>query len=74
MSGHEEVRDGFCGGSAPKGERARGKCEICGEKGRELRPMFVGEIVLACDACRRQLAECQQRRYCGAGEETEPAE
>lgn len=51
-----------------------GECEICGEKGQELRPMFIGEIVLACEACRQQLAECQQRRYCGTGEETEPAE
>lgn len=55
--------------------RRNGTCELCGGHRRELRILAqVDFIGWACDECRRQLYECQVRRYCGTGEETEPGE
>lgn len=52
-----------------------GTCELCGRHGQELRVMAQMDFIgWACDECFRQLHECQVRRYCSAGEETEPGE
>ena len=53
----------------------RGKCEICGEWVQKIRLRVVNDIVgLICDQCYEQLRDCQVRRFCSAGEETEPGE
>ena len=53
----------------------RGACELCGAADEELRILFVGDFAgLACEACRWELQDCQERRYCATGEETEPSE
>lgn len=50
-------------------------CELCGGHRRELRILIQMDFIgWACEECRRQLYECQVRRYCGTGEETEPGE
>lgn len=55
--------------------RRNGKCELCGGHRRELRIMAQADFIgWACEECRRQLAECQIRRYCSTGEQTETAE
>ena len=55
--------------------RRNGKCELCGGHRRELRIMAQADFIgWACEECRRQLRECQVRRYLPAGEETEPGE
>ena len=55
--------------------RRTGTCEMCGGHGRELRILFVGDFGgWACAECVGQLRECTARRYCSAGEETEPGE
>ena len=55
--------------------RRVGICELCGGHRRELRILAqVDFIGWACDECRQQLYECQVRRYCSTGEETEPGE
>ena len=55
--------------------KQHGTCELCGGHRRELRIMAqVDFIGWACEECRRQLAECQIRRYCQTGEQTETAE
>lgn len=55
--------------------RAEGTCEICGAHNRELKILVFGDFIgWACKACQGQLAESVERRYCGAGEETEPGE
>ena len=55
--------------------RRTGKCELCGGHGRELRILEQADFIgWACEECRRQLNECQPRRYCSTGEETEPGE
>ena len=52
-----------------------GTCELCGERDRELRILMLGDFIgWACEACRRQLGDCQQRRFCATAEETEPGE
>ena len=52
-----------------------GTCELCGGHGRELRILAQADFIgWACEDCRRQLAECQVRRYHNAGENTEMAE
>ena len=52
-----------------------GTCELCGKRETELRVLYVGDFFgMACEECRRELAECQERRYCATGEETEPGE
>lgn len=56
-------------------EPARTVCELCGEPGRELRMLFIGDFAgWACPECVRQLQDCQVRRFCATGEETEPGE
>ena len=55
--------------------RRNGKCALCGGHGRELRVLALPDFIgWACEECRRELAECQVRRYCGTVEETEKAE
>ena len=52
-----------------------GTCELCGGHSRELKIMAQMDFIgWACEECRRQLFECQVRRYCSTGEETEPGE
>ena len=52
-----------------------GTCELCGGHNRELQILAQAEFIgWACAECRRQLFECQVRRYCSTGEETEPGE
>jgi hypothetical protein len=56
-------------------QRRIGKCELCGGHNRELRVLAQTDFIgWACEECRRQLNECQIRRFCSAGEETETAE
>ena len=56
-------------------EKARGICDLCGRHGRNLRILIISDFIgWACDQCREQLNECTLRRYCGTGEETDPAE
>ena len=53
----------------------RGTCELCGAKDEELHVLFIGDFYgMACRACIAELRECQERRYCATGEETEPGE
>lgn len=55
--------------------RRAGTCELCGGHGKELRILCQTDFIgWACGECRRQLGECQIRRYCGTGEQTETAE
>ena len=55
--------------------KQRGTCELCGGHGRKLRILAQTDFIgWACETCREQLYQCQQRRYCGTGEETETAE
>ena len=55
--------------------RRTGTCELCGGHGRELRILCQADFIgWAWGECRRQLWECQIRRYCGTGEQTETAE
>lgn len=55
--------------------KKRGTCELCGGHDRELMIMAIGDFIgWACAECIAQLRECQVRRYCGCGEETEPGE
>ena len=55
--------------------RRNGTCELCGGHGRELRILALVDFIgWACEECRRQLFDCQLRRFCAAGEETEPGE
>ena len=50
-----------------------GKCEMCGGHDRELRVMAQADFIgWACEECIHQLQDCQVRRFCSAGEETEP--
>lgn len=52
-----------------------GACQLCGGRERELRLTpgtdFYG---WACEACRQELEDSLPRRWCNAGEETEPGE
>lgn len=58
----------------PEPERT-GTCELCGGHGRRLRVLALGDFIgRACEECMAQLRECQARRFCSAGEETEPGE
>lgn len=55
--------------------RKRGTCELCGGHDRDLQILVLTDwIGWACETCRRQLWDCQVRRFCSAGEETEPGE
>ena len=55
--------------------RRNGKCELCGGHGRDLRILVQTDFIgWACEECMRQLRDCQLRRFCGTGEETETAE
>ena len=52
-----------------------GTCEICGAHERELRILAMADFMgWACGECRKQLADCLPRRWCGTTEETEPGE
>lgn len=52
-----------------------GTCEICGAHRQELRILAMTDFLgLACGECRKQLADCLPRRWCGTTEETEPGE
>ena len=52
-----------------------GTCELCGGHGRDLRILVIADFIgWACGECRQQLQQCQARRYCSTGEETEPGE
>lgn len=70
------VGNGFFRQSGRAAQAAKvGTCEICGAHGRELRVLaMTGFLGWACEECRSQLAECMPRRWCNAGEETEPGE
>ena len=55
--------------------RRNGTCELCGGHGRELRILVQMDFIgWACETCREQLHQCQVRRYCSTGEETEIGE
>ena len=70
------VGNGFFRQSGWAAQAAKvGTCEICGAHGRELRVLAMTDFLgWACEECRIQLAECMPRRWCDAGEETEPGE
>ena len=52
-----------------------GTCELCGAHDRDLLILAQTDFIgWACEECIRQLWDCQVRRYCSAGEETEPGE
>lgn len=70
------VGNGFFRQSGRAAQAAKvGTCEICGAHGRELRVLAMTDFLgWACEECRSQLAECMLRRWCDAGEETEPGE
>ena len=52
-----------------------GTCELCGGHRRQLRVLAQADFIgWAGEECRRQLNDCQVRRFCGTGEETEPGE
>lgn len=55
--------------------KQHGTCELCGGHRLKLRIMAQADFIgWACEECRRQLNECQVRRYCPTGEQTETAE
>ena len=55
--------------------RKHGTCELCGGHNRELRILAMADFIgWACEECMRQLRDSLQRRFCSAGEETEPGE
>ncbi len=55
--------------------RKIGTCQLCGERDRKLRILAVNDFIgWACEECCRQLMDSIQRRFCSAGEETEPGE
>ena len=52
-----------------------GRCQLCGEQGKTLKALFIGDFAgYACQECRKQLEECTARKYVSASEESEPAE
>ncbi len=52
-----------------------GACELCGKKGQDLRILFIDDFAgWACAECIEELRDCVPRRFCAAGEETEPGE
>jgi len=58
-------------GNSPK----HGDCGLCGATDCDLWMFFIGDYGgWTCEECIRQIRECQVRRYCPAGEETEPGE
>ena len=53
----------------------QGTCELCGAHNQELRPMVLLDFIgWACDQCKKQISECEPRRYVHTGESTEPSE
>jgi hypothetical protein len=55
--------------------RKIGTCQLCGAHERKLRILAISDFIgWACEECCRQLFDSIQRRYCSAGEETEPGE
>ena len=55
--------------------KRRGKCQLCGQHKRDLRILAQADFLgWVCAECLEQLADCQVRKYCSAGEETETAE
>lgn len=52
-----------------------GSYELCGGHDRDLRILALADFIgWACEECTRQLRDSLQRRFCSAGEETEPGE
>ena len=57
------------------GPERTGTCELCGGHNRELRVMALTDFIgWACGECREQLSLCTPRRFCSAGESSEPGE
>lgn len=57
------------------GNPTHGTCGLCGTPDRDLWMLYIGDYGDWTRAeCIEQIAKCQARRYCSAGEETEPAE
>lgn len=55
--------------------KRRGKCQLCGQHKRDLRILAQADFIgWVCEECMTQLADCQVRKYCKTGEETEPGE
>ena len=53
----------------------RGLCTMCGAVETELRFLIIGDFAgWVCAACWEQLRDCMPRRFCSAGEQTEPGE
>lgn len=52
-----------------------GRCELCEAADQDLKMFFIGDFAgWACKACITDLRDCQERRFCGTVEESEPAE
>ena len=52
-----------------------GTCELCGGHDRDLRILMIGGFIgWACEICRKQLRDSQERRFMPACEHTEPGE
>ena len=52
-----------------------GTCRMCGKPDQDLWMLYIGDYAdLTCAECIQQIQKCQARRFCSAGEETEPAE
>ena len=52
-----------------------GTCEMCGNIGRKLWMLFIGDYAgWTCLECISQVQKCQERRFVAVGESTEPSE
>ena len=59
----------------PDPKKRKAICELCGGHSRDLSILVQAEFIgWACEECRQQLMACQVRRFCSAGEVTEPEE
>lgn len=59
----------------PSGLKRHGRCEVCGERDRDLRMLGAADFIgWACMDCIRQLQDCQERRFCNQAEHTETGE
>ena len=73
----KEFLEGWIRGRFPKGSTCLdvGACELCGKKDQDLRILFIDDFAgWACAECIEELRDCVPRRFCAAGEETEPGE